>query len=89
MKSLWIRHNGPFKLNGKIIPAGTPFEALDSEIPKGARDIIVPFEQGVVIRKPYKERLTGAWWNVFDENGRKVNERGMKEADADKLLETL
>lgn len=89
MKKLWIRYTGAFKLNGRIIPAGTPFEALESEIPAGARDIIVPFDGGQVIKKAYKERLTGAWWNVFDADGKKVNERGMKEADADRLLETL
>jgi hypothetical protein len=89
MKKTWIRRNGAFKLNGKIIPAGTPFEALESEIPKGARDIIVPYEVQEEVRKPYMERLTGPWWNVFDADGRKVNQRGLKEEDAKKLLETM
>ena len=88
---------GTFKFQGKYIYPGQEFEALDKDVPKGARDIIVRIE-GVTEQmkkdipnqaEPYMMRMAGAWYNVYDKLGNQINEKGVRKSDAEKILAKL
>ena len=98
-KRWWIKTDGNyFRLsNRKIIKKGQKFQAALSEIPEAFRDTIKPADGKDIVEdvipvleaKYYVKHRAGAWWNVFDENDKQVNEKALRKEDAEELLETL
>ena len=97
-KSIWKCVGSPFRFNKRTIKTGELFEAHEWEIPKGFRDIIKQVDTGgqIPVPAPVKNitppvmiRRKGAWYDVYDHNGKRANERGIKLADAKILLAKL
>jgi hypothetical protein len=93
------------KIGGKskIIKPGQRFFARREEIPEGFRNTIVPvrpteleaIEKGstdieVVQLKYTVKHRSGGWYNVFDSNGKQVNEKAVKGKEAaEELISSL
>ena len=89
----------------KIIKKGQKFQAYPHEIPVAFRDTIksldgedvseptgapkVSTEEKVDPLKYSIKHRAGAWWDVVNEDGKIINEKAMKKADAEELLESL
>jgi len=87
---------GSFRFHGRIIKPGQTFTAKPSEISKTLRNIITPLskiketpaEDVVVTKVLFKKvkREGTQWWDILNEDGKKVNEKGLTEIKADELL---
>lgn len=96
---------GFLRLPNRIIKPGDVFWAAPSEIPKAFRDSVIPLDQNELIKvevKPaellepevkvvYEKRLRadGEKYNIYDSNGKKVNEKALSEEEADMYLKSL
>lgn len=89
--------SGSFRMaNGRIIKPGQVFVASLREIPKAFRDTIVNMDE-LPPEKPiehaeskYEARHMGSgWWNVYDAQGKKVNEKALRMPEARALVERL
>lgn len=88
---------GTFRMgNGRIIKQNQVFEAPAEDIPEGFRDVVVPVD-GLPEEKPLEvqeatfsvEAGAPGWFNVVGQNGKIVNEKQLRAADAQKLIEEL
>ena len=82
----------------RVIRAGEIFVAAESEISKAFRDVIKPVDPIPVVAEPvivaakitYELKHRGAgWWDVVNQNGKVVNEKAMKKADAEEMKNSL
>jgi len=95
---------GSLRFNGRIIKPGQTFKARASEISPTFRDVIIPLEGipgGAAPGQPapvikadpveykLKARGSGGWFDVVDINGKKINEKALKEDTANKLIKDL
>jgi hypothetical protein len=93
---------GSLRLPGRIIKPNERFWAYDSEIPKGAWDVItrlsgtpptaaVPEEVPIKAVKPtYKlEHRGGGRYNIVDSEGKVLNENSLSKEEAQEKLDQL
>jgi len=89
---------GSFRMvNGRIIKQNQVFLARPEDIPMGFRDIVIPVdaltpeEPLKAVFQSYEVRVdeTAGWYNVFDGQGKKLNERRMRQAAAEELVGSL
>ena len=95
---------GSFRLStGRRIKPGQVFDAYPSEIPEGFRDQVKPLgdktteevfkETGIIESKEpgfKKESKGGGWFDVINlKTGKVLNEKSLREEEADKLVEAL
>jgi len=91
---------GTFRLaNGRIIKPGQVFKVYPSQIPKSFRDSLLPLqdlppspeERKIDVADPNYSLVArgGGWFNVVDANGKVMNQKALKQAEADKLLDDL
>lgn len=88
---------GTFRMaSGKIIKKNQVFRAAVEDIPEAFRHIVVPIGElpketplEVSINK-YKVQSTGAgWYNVIDGQDKVVNEKGLRQNEAQALIGKL
>jgi hypothetical protein len=88
---------GSFRMaSGKIIKPNQVFWARPDEIPEGFRDTIVPLTS-VPENAPvefteikYEPRAASpGWYDIVDGQGKKVNEKSLRENDAKEMLASL
>jgi hypothetical protein len=95
---------GSLRLQKRIIKPGQIFEAYEEDIPASFRKLVICLSDDVLAvatakkleeaKKPeilyeIKERSKG-WFDIVNiETGKKVNERGLRDAEAKDLLKTL
>jgi hypothetical protein len=80
----------------KILP-GETFLAYPREVPVGFRDTIKPMEDLntnkediAAIKARYTLRKRGvAWFDIIDGNGKIINTKAMKKADAEEMIKSL
>jgi len=90
---------GSLRIKKRIIKPGQIFWAHPDEIPEGFRDVCIPLDdipqkktEPIVARTPqytYTKRDTSNYYDVFDSQGKKVNERALTKAKAIELIESL
>lgn len=101
----WKKNGGgTFYLNkNRIIKPNEVFQATEDEIPLAFRDNIVSVDSpGVIPKKATKPKPvvnveftkkerenSKGWWDVFDQNDKKVNENALREDEADSLIAKL
>lgn len=97
----WINSGGgSFRLpNGKIIKPNQRFKSLAEDIPRAFRDIVVPFNKEDVekVNTPIEGKAneyslvpkSGGWFDVVDGEGKPVNDKSLREEDANELLKSL
>jgi hypothetical protein len=79
------------------IVAGQIFLAFPHEISMGFRDTIKPLEDLntnkediIAIKSKYTLQKRGvAWWDIIDGNGKIVNTKGLKKAEAEEMIKNL
>jgi len=100
-KRWWVKVEGNFfrMKGGKIIKKGQKFQARLDEIPEAFRDTIKPADgkpievqetlsQVEPLKYSIKHR-NAAWYDVVNEEGKVMNEKALKKADAEELLKSL
>ena len=83
----------------KIIKPNERFQALPEEISESFRDVIIPLED---IPTASEEKISGkspkyslestkrnGFYNIVDEQGKKINQKALNKADATQLIEDL
>jgi len=94
---------GSFYLKGRIIKPNQVFTAELAEIPEGFRDVVIPVDgKPVTLDKvedipdvPVTELVFtirdkgGNWYEVLDSNGKVMNEKSLRKAQADELIKEL
>jgi len=104
-KILWRKTAGTFRLpDRRIVRAGDTFWATVEEIPVAFRDTIVPANQeaedkikGIppekieAVKPVYvkKKRENSNWFDIFDAQDKQVNEKALREEQADEYLKSL
>jgi len=100
-KPYWKKKGGgAFHFQGQRIKRDQIFQAHEHEIPKAFRDVIKKIDaKGQDLEKkkieaakkqdPQMLRRVGAWYDVFDTKGKKVNERALRIKDAQKIYDLL
>ena len=88
----------------QIIKPGQEFMAKEEEIPVTFRDVIVPVNPVVAAKKKqeveekaaeaakpkyFLKEKGGNWWDVVNADGKVQNEKSLRKADAEKLIEDL
>jgi len=95
--------SGSFRMgNGRIIKSGQVFLASLDEIPEGFRDVIFPVdaaaftkaqdvqEKGPAVELDYfVKHIASGWYDVVDSNDKVQNEKKLRKADAEELLNSL
>lgn len=80
----------------KINP-GDVFTASPADVPAAFMDTIKPMgdlPQEREVKPVYREyiikkRETGAWYDIFDDAGKKINEKGLKKEAAEEMVKSL
>jgi hypothetical protein len=96
---------GVFRLKNHIYRPGEIFWAHPSEISLQFRDLIkpvdglpvevtsatMPVREELVIKPAHtkKQRESSSFWDIFDGEGKQVNEKALREEQADDYLESL
>lgn len=93
---------GSFRLHGKIIKPGQVFLARPNEIPKAFKDVLVPQEplpENISVEEQIvkaslpeyslQERNRKGWFDIVNKDGKKLNEKALKEEEANQLLKDL
>lgn len=81
--------------SGRIIKKNQVFHADPDQIPEGFRNLVVPVdgveEKPIEIVTPSYTIESGSpgWYNVIDANGKTMNEKQLRQADAQKMVEAL
>jgi len=100
-KPYWQKKGGgAFRFQGQRIKRDQIFQAYESEIPKAFRDNIKKVDangqdlerkkaEAAKKQDPQIVRRAGAWWDVYDTKGKKVNERALRIKDAQKIYDLL
>lgn len=101
---LWKKLSGTIRLpDRRLIRAGQTFWAHPEDIPMPFRDTIVPVtgevpdggrkpvEKVHVVKSTYKKVRRGDsnWWNIVDNQGKQINEKALREDQADEYLKSL
>ena len=95
----WKNYGGPFYKDGKRIPTGETFYATVDEIPSAFRDVIRPVDPlDLTVEKPLKpvkssfhlkQRKATSFYDVYDGNNKRINEKDLSEEDAKHVLSML
>ena len=88
---------GSLRLKNKIIKPGEKFWEYPGNIPESFKDRLIILDESKKAkpkivsekRKYYKKHIGGGRYDIFDENGKKINEESLKKVEADKILENL
>lgn len=96
---------GSFYMHNKIIKPNQIFDAHLEDIPDGFRDVVVPLddkasqdiktatavsqEPAVQLEYFVKSRGGGGYYDVVDKNGKVLNEKALRKAGAESLIESL
>jgi len=103
-KILWKKTTGTFRLpDRRLIKAGQTFLAALEDIPAAFRDTIMPVDPASLAELENKEiplppivpsyrkekRGESNWWNVVDGEGKVLNEKALREEQADDYLNSL
>jgi hypothetical protein len=90
---------GSLRLNGKMIKPNEKFKASVEQIPKAFRDVVIPLEKieeiqsSILPENEPKYSLTPlsrkGFYNIVNIDGKKLNEKPLKEVDAWALLKDL
>ena len=88
---------GTFRLaNGKIIKPNQRFWAFPEQIPEGVSHVVIPVDPDEPTQKvtPMETTFsiqTGSpgWYNVVDQNGKQINEKQLRQKDAEALVASL
>lgn len=90
---------GSFRLaNGRIIKPNQVFDASIDQIPEAFRDTVIPVdpeslpkETPIQVASPGYKVVSPSpgWYNVVDSQGKKVNEKALRQDQAQKLVEQL
>jgi hypothetical protein len=104
-KILWKKTDGTFRLpDRRLVRKGDTFWARLEDIPIPFRDTIVPVTQegadqvnGIPAEKieavetvyTKLKRDNGNWWDIIDKQGKVVNEKALREEQADDYLNAL
>lgn len=96
---------GSFRMSsGRIIKPGQVFKADENDIPLSFRNVIIPTDGSkassiedttvpVKVSAPeYKVAPRGdskVWFDVLNSSGKVLNEKALRKAEAEKLLESL
>lgn len=80
--------------NGKMIRPGETFLALSNEVPTAFRDTIKQLDptvevEAVKVVYTAKKRGNSNWWDVVDAQGKVLNDKALKKAEAVELAEKL
>ena len=98
---LWQKTGGgTFRLpSGKIIKPTQKFRARPNEIPEAFRDTVIPLDKVPPTPEeiaPDVEEPTydlkhrgGGWYDIIDSNGKTLNEKALKQEEAEELIESL
>lgn len=87
--------SGVLYYQGHKIKAGQTFRAFPEDIPESLRDTCVPLDP--IDETPPKSATkfeirhkTAGWYNVVEiSSGKPINEKSLRQAEAEKLLEDL
>lgn len=89
---------GSFRMgNGRIIKPNQVFWAAPEDIPKAFRDVVIPLTK-VPPPDPVPEAVapqyeiqshSPGWYDIVDGQGKVVNERALRRAEADDMLAAL
>lgn len=100
-KVLFIKKGGGslrIRRGNKIVKPGERFWARPEEIPEAFSDTIVPVDKAAL---PAEERVDavapsyslkhrgGGWFDIVDQQGKQINQRAMKKADAEQKIVEL
>lgn len=104
-KIRWVKEGrGVFRLKNHIYRPGEIFWARPDEISLQFRDLIKPVDpndlekkestvvdEELVVKPAYTKvkRETSNFWDIFDGNGKQVNEKALREEQADDYLQSL
>lgn len=86
--------------SGKIVKPNEIFKADPDDIPKAFRDIVVevdpdpnpqpePKTEEIEVHEYTKEPKSKGWYDVVDSNGKVMNEKSLRDAEADELIKNL
>jgi hypothetical protein len=86
-KIWWIKKGGgSFRMKSRVIKPNQKFQAFPHEIPQGFRDNVIPLEKYEEVEETFKapplaytakKREKSNWYDVFDGQGKKVNEKAL------------
>jgi hypothetical protein len=89
---------GALHFKGHIIKPGQILIAKESEIPQAFKNSLLlmdkatghPMEKVEKVKTNYKlEHRGSGWYDVVDDNGKPINEKAMKQSEAEQLLNNL
>jgi hypothetical protein len=91
---------GSFKLNNRLIKPGQVFVARPDEIPLAFRDVVIA-QDAIIEPTPEKIKVvqsiftvqphgqSKSWFDVVSPEGKVINDKGKKKAEADQLAKEL
>jgi len=101
----WRKMGGGFlHLPNRIIKPGDVFFARPADIPKAFRDTVIPLDKEelrsveenpvelILVNKPEytKVKREGSnWWDIVDAQGKVINEKALREPQAEEYLQSL
>lgn len=92
---------GSFRLRtGKIVKPNERFRALESDVPKAFKDVLIEVEPSapqqekpsvakVPSMKYSLQEPSKGWYNVINENGKPMNEKALRKSAAEDLMAEL
>lgn len=93
---------GSFRLPNRIIKPKQKFYAFKEEIPTAFKDSIIVLDSTNVVKEKEKDEKVisakmkytkkhrgGGWYDIFDENGKQINEKALKKENAEEMLKEL
>jgi len=92
---------GGFIFKGRLIKPGQVFTAHPDEVPKAFRDVCIPLDE--IPAPPPQEEIeyvasaytvkprgnSNTWFDVYDANDKKINEKALTRATAEQLAKDL
>ena len=92
---------GLLKINGEFIKRNETFYAFPQEVPEAFMDTIICLDEEKLIEEVEKEQAPeveisytlidrgNGWFDIVDQDGKKINEKGMRKPDAEEALAAL
>ncbi len=85
-----------FLKDRRKIKPGDVFMAAPEDVPMAFRDTIkllgpveAEKEPDVITVRTYSLEKRGAWYDILDDTGKKMNEKGLKKEDAEAMIKSL
>ena len=103
-EKIWFQRRGGgsslVRINGRrrIIKPNEKFQAFLSEIPETVRDVLVPLssvkvgevDKIEVVKPVYTLKFKGGgWFDVIAPNGKVMNDKSLRQAEAEAFIEKL